>query len=98
MQHGGLTDNADIKNVNLAYLVEDGQKIYIPFKGEKEDNVDDGEMVTKEAGKNVLEEGDAKSEMGLININTATKERLQELPGIGSSTAVKIITYRTENR
>lgn len=34
---GGLTENADINKVNLAYAVEDGQKIYIPFKGEGED-------------------------------------------------------------
>ena len=38
---GGLTDEADLTNINLAYILEDGEKIYIPKKGEQTDeNVD----------------------------------------------------------
>ena len=44
-----------------------------------------------------MEEGDNEKDIGLININTANKTKLQELPGIGEATALKIINYREEN-
>lgn len=80
----GLTEEANIKNVNLAYPVEDGQKIYIPFKSDVEESIDNKEIMTENAGENVL--GDSKNEKesigGIININTASKDKLKELPGI----------------
>lgn len=80
----GLTEEANIKNVNLAYPVEDGQKIYIPFKSDVEESINDKEVITETAGGNVL--GDNKNEKenvgGTININTASKDKLKELPGI----------------
>lgn len=96
---GGLTEDADLDNVNLAYAVEDGQKIYIPSKLDNSENIDDGDVImnitSQTAGNNVINEN---KEKGLININTANIEKLQELPGIGKQTAEKIITYREENR
>ncbi len=94
---GGLTDDADLDNVNLAYVVEDGQKIYIPSKLDNNENIDDGNVVLQSPGKNVIKEEETGESSGLVNINTADKMKLQELPGIGSSTAEKIITYRKEN-
>lgn len=94
---GGLTEEADLSNVNLAYVIEDGQKIYIPYKIDGDENIDDGEITTQGAGEGVAVQDEGKSKNGLININTASQEMLQQLPGIGSSTALKIITYRTEN-
>lgn len=38
-----------------------------------------------------------QSSLGKININTASAEQLTELPGIGKSTAQKIVEYRTKN-
>ena len=43
---------------------------------------------------NELYHGDASKNSGLVNINTATKEELKTLSGIGDSTADKIIEYR----
>ncbi len=78
---GGLRDDADLKDVNLAYSVEDGQKIYIPSKNEvSEDNLTK-EIITDGPGESVINE--ESGETGeLININTANQEKLKELPGI----------------
>ncbi len=94
---GGTTEEADLNNVNLAYTVEDGQKIYIPSKSEIIQNSEKLETVTEGPGSANMEEGDNEKDIGLININTANKAKLQELPGIGEATALKIIDYREEN-
>lgn len=90
---GGLTENANITNINLAYIIEDGQKITIPSKDEKEEK----ENITTESGEGIINEEQGISSQKQININKATKEQLCELQGIGESTADKIITYRKEN-
>lgn len=91
---GGVTDEADLSVVNLAYLVRDGQKINIPNKNDnEEENV--REYLTENAGPNIVE-NDIKDE-NKININTATQTELEVLNGIGPSTALKIINYRNEN-
>ena len=88
---GGTTNEADLSKVNLAYLVKDGQKIYIP-------NINDDdteEFITEDAGQNVIVEGIEATDK--VNINTAKQTELETLPGIGPSTALKIINYREEN-
>jgi len=87
---GGTTNEADLSKINLAYEVEDGQKIYVPNIND-EINV---ENVTQEAGENVLENNNNKSTK--ININTASQTELETLNGVGPSTALKIINYREE--
>ena len=91
---GGLTEDADISNVNLAYIVEDGIKIRIPSI----DDEDEEEYITEESGEGVLiSDGSDSSSSDLININTATQTELETLNGIGPSLATKIIEYREEN-
>ncbi len=84
---GGLTKDADLKKVNLAYSINDGQKIYIPSINDKEEF----EIVS-----NGINEGGVANEKGMVNINTATQTQLEELSGIGPSTASSIISYRQE--
>lgn len=94
---GGLTEQADITNVNLAYIVEDGQKISIPTKQE---NIENTEYITTENGDNVITDNTVLQEKGgkvMININKATVEELQQLQGIGEATAQKIIEHRKQN-
>lgn len=94
---GGLTSDANIKDVNLAYVLKDGQKIYIPSNIEEEVAYitdQSGTEIMSTEGKN--EEGTTMN-TGKVNINTATQTELETLPGIGPSTALKIITYRDEN-
>ena len=87
---GGLTEFANISKVNLAYKLEDGQKIYIPNVNEKVE-----EYITEENGEGIVEKTDKS--FGKININTADVGKLCELPGVGESLASRIIQYREEN-
>lgn len=102
---GGIKEDADIEEINLAYLLEDGMKIKIPNKQEKdkqsdtvqEENIEN--YVTTSIGvSNVSKEEEKSKDMKSekVNINTATQTELETLPGIGPSTAMKIITYRKE--
>lgn len=90
---GGVTEEADITKVNLAYIVKDAQKIYIPSIYDKEDT----EYITLNNGENVIVEDKYGGESKMVNINTATQTELESLSGIGPSTALKIIKYREEH-
>ncbi len=86
---GGVKVEADLKNINLAYEISDGEKIYIPNTAEAE---------SEESGNySDVSSGNNSNSNGKININKATATELTSVPGIGASTAQKIITYREEN-
>ena len=89
---GGLTKNADVEKINLAYVVKDGQKINIPSIN----SVETDTYITDDIGENIIID-DNSSNSNLVNINTATQTELETLTGIGPSTALKIIKYREEN-
>ena len=90
---GGVTDEADLSQVNLAYVVEDGQKIYIPKKNEYREETE--EVIQENAGNNVALE--SRTGHNTVNINRASLQELSLLPGIGEATATKIIDYRKTN-
>ena len=95
---GGLTENADITKVNLAYVVEDGTKIKIPSASEED--IGDEDIIDSKSGENiVIEENTVSSNNSTqtININKATEKEFETLPGIGPSLASKIIEYRNQN-
>ena len=96
-QAGGVTEEADLDQVNLAFVLSDGQKIYIPNKKEREAN-EEKAYITAESGNNVIIkdkiEGGKKQK---VNINEAKQEDFEQLPGIGPSIAKKIIEYREQN-
>lgn len=89
---GGTTEEADLSKVNLAYSLSDGQKLNIPNVNEKEQE----DVVKDEPGNNIIIEGNEEKEVK-ININKATQTEIETLPGIGPSTALKIINYRNEH-
>lgn len=99
---GGATLEADLSRVNLAYVLQDGQKIYIPSILEvEEEEAEEEEYITEGSGGVILEEEGEEEKNneaeGKVNINTATQTELETLNGIGPSTASKIIEYRKQN-
>lgn len=77
---GGMTDQADPDQLNLAAKVQDEARIHVPSKSEAQASQ---EQSNREHGK--------------ININTATIQDLQKIPGVGEKTAQKIIEKRQES-
>lgn len=81
---GGLREDADKNYVNQAQILSDGEQVYIPIEGEAVQ-----EHLMQEA-----EKGSEFSADDRIDINTATKEELMTLSGIGESRAESILAYR----
>ncbi|WP_425446604.1 helix-hairpin-helix domain-containing protein [Dethiothermospora halolimnae] len=95
---GGLIDNqADLDRINLARVLEDEEKIYIPKIGEESHNklfiTEEKDIDDKSSYNNSL-----KNDNKLINLNNGTKTQLMSLPGIGDVLADRIIRYRSETR
>lgn len=84
---GGITDEADMTNINRAAFVSDGEKILIPSKNDAVSG-SDGTYTGAQPG------GYADDR---IDINTADSAELQKLNGVGPATAEKIISYRESN-
>lgn len=82
---GGFLPEADESYLNLASVVFDGQKIMVLSKEEAK------------TAKPFVSQIDKETEKSLININTATKEQLMQLAGIGESRALSIISYREKH-
>ena len=87
---GGFAEGASTSSVNLARVVADGEQIVVPA----ELGMDQGAGPSS-GGQGVAASSNGVS--GLVNINSASSSELESLPGIGASTAQKIIAERTAN-
>lgn len=92
---GGFTTTADRVPINLAQPLSDGMYIYVPVLGETP-----AAPVVNEASAAPASRGaviNIGSGSGRVNINTATQEELEALPGIGPAIAQKIVDFRQAN-
>ncbi len=87
---GGFREDAAQDYLNQADLITDGMKIYIPTESEVEET---GMTNIWESSSN----DSTEKENSLVNINTAGEELLCTLPGVGSTKAKSIISYREKN-
>lgn len=105
---GGFTKNAYTKNINLSQKVKDEMVIYVFSKSEmtnvnttvKTDTtctttvINYDNCITTDTEKNTTEANQTETSTSLVNINTASKEELMTVTGIGASKADSIIAYR----
>lgn len=100
---GGARSDADLNQVNLAHKLTDQMLIYIPTKGE-ETQINSPVLISHDQAEAIVneEQSAAASDGGendntKINLNSATKEQLTQLNGIGDKKADQIIAYRQQN-
>ncbi|WP_210366905.1 helix-hairpin-helix domain-containing protein [Bacillus sp. REN3] len=82
---GGLSKEADTSTINFAMHVNDEMSVYIPRKGEEAVNPIDSQAAPQPGKKQT------------VNLNRASANELETLPGIGPSKAAAIIEYRETN-
>lgn len=82
---GGATETGSLDSINLACALVDGMKVYVPSI-EEQDSSEETQNDDAAAGHR----------FSLVSINNATIAQLESLPGIGKTTARKIIEYRDE--
>lgn len=81
---GGVLENADLDAVNLAQRLQDGDQIFVPTLPAEGETGEGNALPTPNAPR-------------IVNINEATLEELDTLPGIGPTTAQAIVDYRNAN-
>ena len=83
---GGLTGDADYDRVNLAETLFDGQWVYFPVVGQTE--------IPAPLNGSGPSGGGPAARAGPLNLNTATPEQLESLPGVGPAISAAIIEHR----
>lgn len=81
---GGALEDADLDSLNLATKIRDGDKVLVPEEGAVADPGGGGAGLPGAPG-------------GKINLNTATVDQLDSLPGIGPAIAQRIVSHREQH-
>ncbi len=96
---GGLAPDADPARLNLAAPLQDGQRVYVPHLGEVSVPpavTGDGPQPATTAGGS-SGTSSAGGPAAPVNLNTASIQELDTLPGVGPSTAQAILDYRQQH-
>jgi competence protein ComEA len=93
---GGLSSGSSAATLNLAAPVRDGQKLVVPFALVNDGSGPQG-VVGGTAAADGLEGISEPASPGLIDLNTASADELESLPGIGPVRAAAIIDFRSRN-
>lgn len=98
---GGPTAEAAVDSINLALPLTDGQRLYVPTRREVEGTpaggVFSGGKTFAPPGGDGPDGSTGSSGTRAVDLNNATKEQLDGIPGIGPVLAERIILYRTVN-
>lgn len=93
---GGASESADLTRINLARRLFDGDQVHVP-------DMDDAQTADSDldpSGGSLTDSGVTNSEgiiNGIVYLNRADADELQQLPGIGPALADRILAYRTQN-
>jgi len=79
---GGLTEDADLAMINLAALINDGDKVWVPALN---------------AARSESIQLPTRATNSVLNINTASAKELETLPGIGEVKANQIVAFRAQH-
>ncbi|OII01281.1 ComEA family DNA-binding protein [Curtobacterium sp. MCBA15_005] len=103
---GGATDDADLDRLNLARVLTDGERLYVPRVGQQDvpealgpmaDGAAAGPTAGAGAGSGGGTAGTGGEESAVVDLNTADQAALETLPGIGPGLAGRIIAWRDEH-
>jgi competence protein ComEA len=108
---GGATSAANLDVINLATVLNEGEQIYVPKRGEKPHTITDRPQLGggggaagglngvggATGGATGVGGATGSAALQLININLASVVELEQLPGVGPATAKAIVAYREKN-